>query len=339
VNDPGGVLFGIGPNRQGALPGKQAATTQTLHSYAAPTITLTLNRLTEFLERNMTEPMSTLSPEKLNAHSDSIIIGDDDMAFNEPPSSPFLSHVDQDDQENIAPNAARTPAKPLLDFEDDVPQSAFRVLPEKRFGLKERASPTKTSPVKNLMDDFEEAVLNTSAGSQPGSKKGSPVKEMAMDRPGSAMSSRSHKSQSLSQSSRAPSAESTQRIPTSEEQKPQLLASPLKRPTSSHKQPALRDNEGLTVAMNYMENTRTESRETLTRQRSREHDDLDLGFDNTDFNPDGPDVTSIDFDDTCFSTFSEMPGMDMTKFASLKKSPTKAAPDVRTAIDVERLQC
>jgi hypothetical protein len=287
----------------------------------------------------MVEPMSTLSPEKLNAHSDSIIIDDDfDMAFNEPPSSPFISHVDHDNQENIAPNSTRTPTKPLLDFKDDVPQSAFRVSPEKKFGLKERASPVKMSPVKNLMDDFEEAALQASTGSQPGSTKGSPVKEIAMDRPGSATSSGSHKSQSPSHSSHAPSPESTQHIPPSEHQTPQLLASPLKRPTSSHKQPALRENEGLTVAMKYMDDTRTEGHDTLTRQRSQDDDELDLGFDNTDFNPDGPEVTSIDFDDTCFSTFSEMPGMDMTKFASLKKSPMKDAPDVRSRDGLGRLQ-
>jgi hypothetical protein len=286
----------------------------------------------------MAEPMSTLSPEKLNAHSDSIIIDDNfDMTFNEPPSSPFIAHVDHEDQENIAPNSTRTPTKPLLDFEDHVPQSVFRVSPEKKFGLKERASPVKMSPVKNLMDDFEEAALQASTGSQPGSTKGSPVKEIAMDRPGSATSSGSHRSQSPSHSSHAPSAESTQSIPPSEHQKPQLLASPLKRPTSSHKQPALRENEGLTVAMKYMD-TPTEDRETLTRQRSQDDDELDLGFDNTDFNPDGPEVTSIDFDDTCFSTFSEMPGMDMTKFASLKKSPMKDAPDVRSWDDSETMQ-
>jgi hypothetical protein len=273
--------------------------------------------------------MSTLSPEKLNAHSDSIVIDDDfDMAFNEPPSSPFISHVDHDDQENIAPNSTRTPSKPLLDFEDDVPQSAFKVSPEKKFGLKERASPAKMSPVKNLMEDFEEAALHTSTGSQPNSRKGSPAKELAMDRPGSAMSSGSHKAQSPLESPRAPSAESSQCTPTSEDQKPQLLASPMKRPTSSHKEHALRENEGLTVAMKFMDEAPIEGRDTLTRQRSRD-DDLDLDFDNTDYNPDGPEVTSIDFDDTCFSTFSEMPGLDMTKFASLKQSPMKGAPDVR----------
>jgi hypothetical protein len=90
--------------------------------------------------------------------------------------------------------------------------------------------------------------------------------------------------------------------------------------------------------MKYMEDIPTEGHATLTRQRSQDDDELDLGFDNTDYNPDGPEVTSIDFDDTCFSTFSEMPGMDMTKFASLKKSPMKDAPDVRSCDAFEPMQ-
>jgi hypothetical protein len=82
--------------------------------------------------------------------------------------------------------------------------------------------------------------------------------------------------------------------------------------------------------MKFMEEPQPESRETLTRQSSRGNDDdMDLGMD-TEFNPDGPEITSIDIDDTGFSNFSEMPGLDMTKFASLRQSPVKDnAPDVR----------
>jgi hypothetical protein len=76
--------------------------------------------------------------------------------------------------------------------------------------------------------------------------------------------------------------------------------------------------------MKFMDEMRTERRETLTRQRSHEDKyDIDLDIDNTDYNPDGPDLTSADIDDTSFSMFSEMPGIDMTKFAFLQKSPTK----------------
>jgi hypothetical protein len=271
----------------------------------------------------MADPMSDPLPEQLNAGSNSMSLDDDfDMTFHDPPSSPFVSHIDINDQENIAPNAAPTSSKPLVDF-DDVPQSAFKVSPEKKMGLKDRASPVKMSPVKNLMSDFEEAARNDSISSRTSPKKSSPVKQAPEERPESALSTRSHKSRSPSKSSRAPSAEATQRIPSLEDSF-DMLATPAKRPSSSHQEPAMRENEGLTVAMKFMDEIHTERQGTLTRQRSYDDRfDLDLDLDNTGFNPDGPDLTSADMDDTSFSMFSEMPGLDMTKFALLQKSPTR----------------
>jgi hypothetical protein len=274
--------------------------------------------------------MSGLSPEKLNTYSDDIIIDDVDMAYNDPPSSPFVDHIDVEDQENIAPNAAATPVKPLVDLEDSAPQSAFRVSPEKKYGLKERTSPMKTLPAKNLMDEFDDAALKISSEDRQTPKKNiSPVKETSVDRPGSAMSSNSRKSQSPSKSSRVPSPETAQRKPTHTHQR-QISVTPSKRPASSHQEPALRDNEGLTTAMKFMEESNSRNRETPRKQTSRDCEyEIDLSMDNTDFNPDGPEVTSLDVDDTCFSNFSEMPGIDMTKFAGLKQSPTKKEmPDV-----------
>lgn len=275
--------------------------------------------------------MSTLSPEKFNGHSNSILLDDDfDMTFNEPPSSPFVSHIDNDDQENIAPRATYTPVKPLLDFEDDVPQSAFRVSPEKKFGLKERPSPAKMSPAKNLMDDFEEAALKTSTESQSSPKKSSPAKQPGLERSESFMSSRSRKSQSPTKFSRAVSADSTQHVLTLEDSAP-ISSATTNRLASPHKDVALRDNEGLTMAIKYTE-IPPESHENLTTQNSHE-DDIDLysSLDNTDFNPDGLELTSGDVDDTCFSNFSEMPGLDMTKFAFLKQNSADGGPiDVST---------
>ncbi|KAI4676859.1 hypothetical protein J4E81_011065 [Alternaria sp. BMP 2799] len=273
----------------------------------------------------MAEPMSNLSPEKLNTYSDNIIVDDIDMAYNDPPSSPFVEHIGVQDQENIAPGAAATPVKPLIDFEDSVPQSAFKVSPEKKFGLKERTSPMKTLPAKNLMDDFEDPALKTgSADRQTPQKNISPIKEIATERRGSAMSSHSYKSQSPSKSSRVPSPETVQRKPTHTHQR-QTSVTPSKRPASSHQESPLRDNEGLTTAMKFMEDSNFKTRETPRKRTSRGHEfEIDLSMDNTDFNPDGPEPTSLDIDDTCFSNFSEMPGIDMTKFASLKQSPTKS---------------
>ncbi|KAH7356277.1 hypothetical protein BKA66DRAFT_501826 [Pyrenochaeta sp. MPI-SDFR-AT-0127] len=273
----------------------------------------------------MADSMSTLSPEKLPASSDSMLMDDDfDITFHDQPSSPFVSHIEHDDQENIAPNAAITPSKPLVDSSDDVPQSAFKISTEKKFGLKERASPIKNSPVKNLMEDFEEAALDRSAGSQRSPKKSSPVKHPSIAQPDPAMSMRSYNSQSPSRPSLAPAVNLAQPMPSVEDGPSGTLSSPSRRSLSYHRGHSLRDNEGLTVAMRLTEEARMETHETLTRQISQEDDfDIDLGMDNTDFNPDGPDITSADVDDTCFSTFSEMPGLDMTKFAFLKQSPAK----------------
>ncbi|KAH8732197.1 hypothetical protein GQ44DRAFT_766349 [Phaeosphaeriaceae sp. PMI808] len=284
----------------------------------------------------MNEPMPTFSPEKLNASSDSMLIDDDfDMTFHDQPSSPFVSHIDLADQENIAPNVASTPSKPLLNF-DDVPQSSFKVSPEKKAGLKERTSPMKMSPVKNLMGDFEEAAGSESIERKASPKKSSPVKQHQQASLESATSDSPRKSQSPSKSSRAPSAEATQRLPLHETGSNSAMPTSANRPSSSHREFGLRDNEGLTVAIKSMTETHTEKHESLTRQKSYEDEyELDLDIDSTDFNPDGPELTSGDIDDTSFSMFSEMPGMDMTKFAFLQKSPTKdglleATPRART---------
>ncbi|OAL43578.1 hypothetical protein IQ07DRAFT_579757 [Pyrenochaeta sp. DS3sAY3a] len=262
----------------------------------------------------MAEPMSTLSPEKLNAYSNSLLDDDYDITLNGPPSSPFVSHIEADDQENVAPSIAPTPLKPLADFSEHVPQSAFKVSPEKKFGLKERASPMKNSPVKNLLDDFHEAALNPN-GNERSPKKSSPTKHTTAERPESAMSSRSRKSQSPTKSSRAPSVEPVQRPSVLEDSTPVLA------PLSC---PSLRENEGLTVATNLMEESSVTTHETYTTKTSHDEDfEIDLGGDHTDFNPDGPEFTAADMDDTCFSAFSEMPGLDMTKFAFLKQSPAK----------------
>lgn len=273
--------------------------------------------------------MSTLSPEKLNSTSHSIPIDDDiDMTWHDPPSSPFISHIEHDDQENVAPasTVAPTPVKPLLDFDDDdAPQSAFKVSPEKKFGSKDRTSPAKTSPAKQLHDNFEDASFKTSTGSQVSPEKSSPVKQMGMERSESAMSKRSRNSQSPSKSSRNASVESIQRQPElALDRKPEILPTSVKRPSSSHKESILRENEGLTVAMRIMEETRSESHEiSTTYHTSNVIADIDTAIEDTDFNPDGPELSSLDVDDTCFSTFSEMPGVDMTKFAFMRKSPTK----------------
>lgn len=247
----------------------------------------------------MAEPMSTLSPEKLNAVSNSIATDDDiDMtSWHDPPSSPFVSHLENEDQENVAPSAAATPGKPLPNSEDHFPQSAFKISPEKKIGLKERI----------------------------GLKKASPIKQMAMEHLESSMSSRSRRS-SPTKSSRNNSVDSNQRLPLLHpEDEIDVTPSSFNRSSSSHRDHALRDNEGLTVAMRIMEQTRSESHEqSITHQsHSEDYSMEETGIEDADFNPDGPELTSLDIDDTGFSMFSEMPGIDMTKFAALRQSPTR----------------
>lgn len=86
--------------------------------------------------------------------------------------------------------------------------------------------------------------------------------------------------------------------------------------------------------MNFMEESSVTTHETYATKTSHDEDfEIDLGGDHTDFNPDGPEYTAADMDDTCFSAFSEMPGLDMTKFAFLKQSPAKGGqPDVRSPV-------
>ena len=276
----------------------------------------------------MASPMSTLSPEKLNSQSAHSIPIEDEISWHEPPSSPFVSYID--DQENIAPahTVAATPVKSLIDFSDDAPQSAFKISsPLKTSGLKERISPTKMPSSASLLDDGEDATLGSSIGSRSSPKKASPVKQTPPERPESAMSNRSRRTLSPIKSSRTASVESVSRLPESASDAAfDIVSTPIKRPASSHIEPALRENEGLTVAIQVLEESHSETHERSTTYHNQiEISEIDYtGMDDTDMNPDGPDFTSLDvgIDDTCFSNFSEMPGIDMTKFAALKKSPT-----------------
>lgn len=280
----------------------------------------------------MAEPMSALSPEKLNTSSNSLLIEDDfDMTFHDPPSSPFVSHIETENQENVAPYIAPTPAKLLTETDDDVPQSTVKISPEKKSISKSRASPAVASPVKCLLGGSEDTKKCSPSSGQISPEKAFDVEESVYEPAQSERSGGSRRLSSPSQGTRVRSAESTQRLPV-----PGKETTNIEPIVYSHGEPSLRDNEGLTVAMKVMDDMRAERQQVLTRQRSHDDNlDLDLDLDNTEFNPDGPECTSLDIDDTGFSMFSEMPGLDMTKFASLQKSPTKdtcfdATPRART---------
>ncbi|KAH7138962.1 hypothetical protein B0J11DRAFT_31644 [Dendryphion nanum] len=270
----------------------------------------------------MTEPTSVHSPERLNT---SLFVAEDDMNWHEPPSSPFVAHLDND-QENIAPDAvASTPVKSLIDFDIDFPQSAFKVPSTNNTVLKGRDSPLKMSFTKSILADNTEDSFHSPDNETP-TKKSSPIKQINSERSESAMSGHSRKEGSPSKSSRMSSIDSTDRNTSyTQSSNPDTLPSPAKRSSSASVEHHLRDNEGLTMAVKVMEETRTETIETFTTRSS--HTDFvdleDTGIEDTEFNPDGPDFTSVDIDDTCYSTFSELPNLDMTKFAVLRKSPAK----------------
>ena len=120
--------------------------------------------------------MSTLSPEKVNAHSNAIQYEDELDIFGEG-SSPFVENVEQDNQENVAPSVAATPSKhSLLDFDDNnVPQSAFKIESGKKTASR-RSSPLK-SPAKNLFDDFVDAAAPTPNRSRASTLRSSPSKQ------------------------------------------------------------------------------------------------------------------------------------------------------------------
>lgn len=305
--------------------------------------------------------MSTLS--LVNANANAMQYDDDLDIYDEGPSSPFLEHVEQDNQENVAPSIATTPVKgQLFGSEDElVPQSAFKVDSGKKAGLQERSSPPKKSPVKNLLDDFEEAAVQTPNRSRAGSStpksstarqhmieefevakaqtpnrsrastlRGSPAKScVAEERPGSSMSNRTRKSRSPSKSSVLSSVPSdfdvevTPRAP-SLGAAIDLAPTPSKRPSPS--QTPFRHGAEL------------RDNEGLTVATNRFMDDVDTGRSHkrrkshenqyevnmeADITEFNPDATTPDFDDTRFSDFSEMPGLDMTKFATFRRSPTK----------------
>ncbi|KAF2747425.1 hypothetical protein M011DRAFT_477477 [Sporormia fimetaria CBS 119925] len=285
----------------------------------------------------MAEPMSDLSPVKLN--SQAIPIDEDSGSWHEPPSSPFISHVDND-QENIAPPglATSTPMKPSHTLEDEIPQSAIRV------GPKERVSSTKRSPAKHLPNEVLGSAFGESIAAPASPRKTSPIKRAGLERSDSAASNRSRNNSSPTKHSRTPSVEQVQSLSYNDRTRPSTAeeqTSTLKRGSFStfRAEPALRDNEGLTVAMKMREETRVEKQEARTTHHTGLAEDV-LGdyaeIEDDDFAFDGHDATSVTMDDTCFSNFSEMPNLDMTKFAFLKKtSPTKdveATPRARPQI-------
>ncbi|KAF2203392.1 hypothetical protein GQ43DRAFT_454460 [Delitschia confertaspora ATCC 74209] len=267
----------------------------------------------------MAEPLSPLSSHQFNSISNEV----DDATFNDPPSSPFVSYIEQD-QENLPPvDAIHTPRKPSFDLDDNVPQSAFKI-PSPSKTLKGWASPAKSAPTKQLLPEPENAGSDRELEERGSPKRISPLKQIMSEGPGSALRepfrARSPSKDSLP---RAFTEATTLPLPESRATTPEFDQITATRLDFEQPEPTMRDNEGLTVAMKFME---TQSKMRNDMHESRMEYNLgyhDTNFDDTDFNADGPDATSLDFDDTSFSAFSEMPNLDMTKFAVMTASPAK----------------
>lgn len=227
---------------------------------------------------------------------------DFDLTFHDPPSSPFVSYVEVEDQENVAPGTSQLSVKNASVFEDSAPPTAQKASPEKKAGLREHASPAKESPVKNLMEDFQKATRESSTEANE----------------------RSRKSLSPTKLFRATSPEACQSAPPHENDLLDLDATPMKRATSPQRPTQLHQKEGLTAALELMEQAHT-TPASVPQVNSPEEIDFELMPEGESHynNPDGPDFTSGDMDDTSFSMFSEMPGLDLTKFALLTKKTTR----------------
>ncbi|KAL2824533.1 hypothetical protein BDW59DRAFT_147472 [Aspergillus cavernicola] len=91
----------------------------------------------------------------------------------------------------------------------------------------------------------------------------------------------------------------------------------------SHDQ-SLGDGLGQDIASSMIEETKHEGMSTVLRENNQDNSSGDLGADNTNDGMIDDDTHDL-MDDTCFSTFSAVPNVDMTAFANLRGgSPFKS---------------
>lgn len=191
----------------------------------------------------MAAPLSPLSEQALNTKVPSTP-PDAEITWHDPPSSPFLDFVEQEntvsgldamkrDKQFDTPSKAKTPSKTSTPFE---------ILADK-----EEPEPTP----RPMSRDFQESPTRSFV-----SARGSPMKQS----------------------------------PTKSVRETNV---------SEH---TLRENEGLTITMETVEEVHI--REDIVPEVEGDYHDATI-------------------DDTCFSTFSEIPNTDMTSFARLRGSPSK----------------
>ncbi|KAF2814339.1 uncharacterized protein BDZ99DRAFT_460011 [Mytilinidion resinicola] len=121
---------------------------------------------------------------------------EDVIDWSDPPSSPFVEHVEVD-QENVAPrDTASTPTKKTPLDDNNFASAIKRLSPKKGFGFKDRSSPVKAldSPSKQLFGELEKTTPTKSPPipERLSSKKTSPINYSIVDEEEHALRESSH---------------------------------------------------------------------------------------------------------------------------------------------------
>ena len=261
----------------------------------------------------MSQPLSPLESSALNRKSPSTVEKSYDNFFPQrerfslknldndiyqdeldgPPSSPFVADVDR---ENHSPRKMESPTK----HRSPAKFSSTRSSPQKQ-------SPVTTSTHMSLTEEalrVNEILTTQISPARHSPKRPSPIKQQEPSSVPEAIFSANNDLPTQPSSTRqSPQKQSPARrghhIPLNEE--------------------ALRDNEGLTRAIQSMEETAEDS---VIKYYSHEEDTVMTSFEGkSEF---------AGMDDTCFSTFSVVPNADVTLFAGMGnhgiagRSPTKS---------------
>jgi hypothetical protein len=222
---------------------------------------------------------------------------EDEIDWSDPPSSPFVEHVEFD-QENVAPrDLTSTPTKQTPLDDNNFASAIKRLSPRKGFGFKER-SPAKNldSPSTQLFVDGEQATPKNSPSlpERLSSKKSSPISYSMVDedehalrevshnrmspvklspsKPSSPEKAESPLRKSVKHNERLSRSSSSKRMSvehedqpeskfrkSGEEQQESSRPFPIKRTSSERLEQPIRDNEGLTIAIKILEETCSES--------------------------------------------------------------------------------
>lgn len=206
-------------------------------------------------------------------------------------TAPSATRASFDHEEINWNDAASSP----FEMEVDENQAPFEIFADADTPSRKK-SPVKTASRQHTPSATPPRERTVQMGSTIKSAKGSPLVDATPRPMGVSIAPPSARSSSRP-SSRSPSKSFTARM--------QVM---------TIDEPTLRDNEGLTMAMNMMESSRSHSTTTThSVVESEEYFETTSMTINDDAN----------IDDTCFSTFSEIPNTDMTMFAKLGRSPTK----------------